>query len=95
MSKYAEELNAYEEIKAWYDRLQDNELVGSFDLTKKSAALADRFSVIVMETRMEYGRDGAALKDRYKEMFENLKFIRDHSRSIWRLAVDRERRGDI
>lgn len=95
MNNYDKDFAIYRQIVERYRRLSSTDPSEAFRLSKDSLILFDRFSEIRKEYRQASGREGAAMKERFKDMCEFLEEVSTHSRMIWKYCVEGERRADI
>lgn len=93
--RYIKDLEMYYDIKKRYRFLRSEDITGAFNLSKDSMIAFDRFSEIREEIRESSGREGAATKDRLKDMCDFLEEVSTHSRMIWKYCVEGERRAEI
>lgn len=96
--EYLQEVKLFNNISSRFDNLQENDVMGAFNLTKDALQTYNRWSKIKCDVKKQLGRgEKAAIKDRLEEMCKYLKEVSVTSRMVWKFAKEdlRNNREDI
>lgn len=84
---YKQDVAMYNDIVERYDYLQEEDILGSFQLMKDSIQAYNRWSYIKYDIKRSLKRgEASATKDRLEEICRYLKEIHTGSRMIWNKA---------
>lgn len=87
--EYLQDAKLFNSIVTRFENLQENDVLGAYNLTKDALQVYNRWSKIKCDIKKDLGRgEKAALKDRLEEMCKYLKEVAVTSRMVWRAAKD-------
>ena len=87
--KYKQEVNILNNIVKRYSSIQENDIVGAFNLMKDSLQAYNRWSSIRCEYRKLLKRgEKTEEKDRLEDICRYLKEVHTNSRMIWRFGKE-------
>lgn len=86
---YKQDVAMYNDIVERYDYLQEEDVLGSFQLMKDSIQAYNRWSYIKYDIKRNLKRgEASATKDRLEEKCRYLKEVHTGSRMIWNKAKE-------
>lgn len=84
-----EDINLFNSIIKRFEGLQENDILGAYNLTKDSLQTYNRWSKVKHDIKKELGRgEQSHLKDRLEEMCKYLKEVSVTSRMVWKYAKE-------
>lgn len=87
--EYLQDAKQFNSIVTRFENLQENDIVGAYNLTKDALQVYNRWSKIKCDIKKDLGRgEKAALKDRLEEMCKYLKEVAVTSRMVWKYAKE-------
>jgi hypothetical protein len=89
---YADETILLGNIIQRYDKLQENDIISAYQLSKDALQVFNRFCYIKHEIKKNTtrGKD-AHLKDYLKEICEYLYTVSTQSRMVWKYAIENKK----
>ena len=87
--EYLQDAKIFNSIVNRFEKLQENDVLGAYSLSKDALQVYNRWSKIKCDIKKDLGRgEKAALKDRLEEMCKYLKEVSVTARMVWRYAKD-------
>lgn len=90
--QYNQEVKLFNSISNRFEKIQENDVIGSYRLMIDSFQAYNRWSKIKCDIKKDLGRgEKAAIKDRLEEMCKYLKDVAVTSRMIWKNSKEDSR----
>lgn len=90
--QYKQEVKLFNSISNRFERIQENDVLGTYRLMIDAFQAYNRWSKIKCDIKKDLGRgEKAAIKERLEEMCKYLKEVGVTSRMIWRSAHEDSR----
>lgn len=90
--QYKQEVKLFNSISNRFERIQENDVLGTYRLMIDAFQAYNRWSKIKCDIKKELGRgEKAAIKERLEEMCKYLKEVGVTSRMIWKSAQEDSR----
>ena len=87
--EYLQDAKLFNSIVNRFESLQENDVLGAYNLTKDAFQVYNRWSKIKSDIKKDLVRgEKAALKDRLEEMCKYLKEVGITSRMVWKYAKE-------